>query len=199
MDAACLKALNEAYDKSKNMKFETEDWSNDEWEKIKTADRYGKQKDTGVCVKDLREMGLKITELPSDSKFHPQIVKIFEARQKAISEGTNIDWGTAEALAFASLIQEGYHVRLSGQDVERGTFSHRHAHVFYQDQDGCYAPINAVAGSSSVRNFIASNSPLSEYSVLGFEYGYAITNPNTLCLWEAQFGDFANGAQIIMD
>jgi len=152
-------------------------------------------------VKELQEMGTKIASLPTDSKFHPQIVKIFQARLKSIQEGKNIDWGTGEALAFATLINEGYHVRLSGQDVERGTFSHRHAHVFYQDRDGCYAPINAVAnnGSDGVRNFIASNSHLSEYSVLGFEYGYAITNPNTLCMWEAQFGDFANGAQIIMD
>jgi len=91
-------------------------------------------------------------------------------------------------------------VRLSGQDVERGTFSHRHAHVFYQDRDGCYVPINSVVpGGSEVRNFIASCSHLSEYAVLGFEYGYAQTNPNTLCLWEAQFGDFANGAQIMID
>jgi len=92
-------------------------------------------------------------------------------------------------------VEEGYHVRLSGQDVERGTFSHRHAHCFYQDKDGFYVPINAVASKvSTQRNFIASNSHLSEYAVLGFEYGYAQVNPNTLCMWEAQFGDFANGA-----
>ena len=101
-------------------------------------------------------------------------MKIFAARNKAIVEGKGIDWGTAEALAFASLINEGYHVRISGQDVERGTFSHRHAHVHYQDKDGHYVPINAVKhGSDNVRSFIASNSHLSEYAVLGFEYGYA--------------------------
>lgn len=122
-------------------------------------------------------------------------MKIFKARQAAIASGTGIDWGTGEALAFATLINEGYHVRLSGQDVERGTFSHRHAHVFYQDRDGCYVPINSVVpNDASSRNFIAANSHLSEFSVLGFEYGYAQTNPNTLVLWEAQFGDFANGA-----
>ena len=91
-------------------------------------------------------------------------------------------------------------MRLSGQDVERGTFSHRHAHVHYQDKDGYYNPINSMAsGADNVRKFIASNSLLSEYAVLGFEYGYAQTNPNSLVLWEAQFGDFANGAQIMID
>jgi len=137
--------------------------------------------------------------LPTDGKFHPAVKKIFDARVKSIQEGKGIDWGTAEALAFATLIDEGNHVRISGQDVERGTFSHRHAHVWYQDKDGVYVPINAVANPSTNRNFIASNSHLSEYAVLGFELGYAQTNPNTLTIWEAQFGDFANGAQIMID
>ena len=138
--------------------------------------------------------------MPENKKFHPQIVKIFKAREKSITDGKDIDWGTAEALAFASLIKEGTHIRLSGQDVERGTFSHRHAHVFYQDQDGYYVPINSIApANDSTRTFIASNSHLSEFAVLGFEFGYAQTSPDTLVLWEAQFGDFANGAQIMID
>ena len=138
--------------------------------------------------------------LPTDGKFHNNIVKIFKDRNRSIVEKTGIDWGTAEALAFATLIDKGYHVRLSGQDVERGTFSHRHAHVFYQDEDGCYVPINSVGSANeSTRTFIAANSHLSEYAVLGFEFGYAQTSPDTLCLWEAQFGDFANGAQIMID
>lgn len=137
--------------------------------------------------------------MPTEEKFHPAVKKIFDARVKAISEGKGIDWGTAEALAFATLIDEGNHVRISGQDVERGTFSHRHAHVWYQDKDGVYVPINAVAKPDTNRDFIASNSHLSEYAVLGFELGYAQTNPNTLTIWEAQFGDFANGAQIMID
>jgi len=153
-----------------------------------------------VPVDVLTDIGHKITVLPESGNFHPQIKKIFAARQKAITEGKGIDWGTAEALAFASLITEGYHVRISGQDVERGTFSHRHAHVHYQDKDGGYTPINNIAqGSDNVRKFIASNSHLSEYAVLGFEYGYAQTSPNSLVIWEAQFGDFANGAQIMID
>ena len=102
-------------------------------------------------------------------------------------------------MAFGSLIQDGYKVRISGQDVERGTFSHRHAHVFYQDRDGCYIPLNNVAPGGPVRDFIASNSHLSEFAVLGYELGYAQANPNSLSIWEAQFGDFANGAQVIID
>lgn len=139
--------------------------------------------------------------LPTDGKFHNNIVKIFKDRNRSIVEKTGIDWGTAEALAFATLIDKGYHVRLSGQDVERGTFSHRHAHVFYQDKDGHYCPISKVKQTAAEegRNFIASCSHLSEYAVLGFEYGYASCLPNTLTLWEAQFGDFANGAQIMID
>lgn len=150
-------------------------------------------------VDELTELGKKISVLPENEKFHPQLAKIFAARNKSIVEGTGIDWGTAEALAFASLINDGHHVRLSGQDVERGTFSHRHAHVHYQDKDGHYNPINAIAGTDATRKFIASNSHLSEYAVLGFEYGYAQTSPNSLVLWEAQFGDFANGAQTMID
>jgi len=200
IDTEIWEALEESYKQSKTHKFEQEDWMTDEWESIKDTTRYGNINDTGVDLDALKNFGEKITVLPAESKFHPQIQKIFKARQASIEAGKSIDWGTAEALAFASLIDEGFHVRLSGQDVERGTFSHRHAHVFYQDQDGCYVPINnVIPHDSNQRNFIASNSHLSEYAVLGFEYGYAQTNPNTLCLWEAQFGDFANGAQIMID
>ena len=181
------------------MEFESEDWIDNKWTEIKDETRYGKLKDTGVDLAILNEIGKKITDLPPDAKFHPQIVKIFKARHAAINEGKGIDWGTAEALAFATLIDEGNHVRLSGQDVERGTFSHRHAHVFHQDRDGYYVPINSIAKENSARSFVASNSHLSEYAVLGFEQGYAQADPSTLVLWEAQFGDFANGAQIMID
>ena len=90
-------------------------------------------------------------------------------------------------------------MRISGQDVERGTFSHRHAHVFYQDKDGYYIPIDNATPQGNIRGFIASNSHLSEFAVLGYELGYSMVNPNTLSIWEAQFGDFANGAQVIID
>jgi 2-oxoglutarate dehydrogenase E1 component len=182
------------------MEFESEEWESEKWELIKDPKTYGSHKNTGINVEHLREVGLKIARLPENKKFHNSLVKIFKNREKSIEDGVGIDWGTAEALAFATLIEDGNHVRLSGQDVERGTFSHRHAHVFYQDEDGCYVPINSVASQSDgTRTFIASNSHLSEYAVLGFEFGYAQTSPDTLCLWEAQFGDFANGAQIMID
>jgi len=102
-------------------------------------------------------------------------------------------------MAFATLIKDGFSVRLSGQDVERGTFSHRHAHVFYQDRDGYYNPVNHVMNDGKTRRFIAANSHLSEFAVMGYELGYSQTHPNTLSLWEAQFGDFANGAQVMID
>ena len=185
--------LEAAYQKSKNLDFDSEDWVDSKWAEIKCPEKYGKQKDTGVDVATLRDIGDKITLLPPEGNFHPQIAKIFKARNAAIHAGKGIDWGTAEALAFATLIDEGNHVRLSGQDVERGTFSHRHAHVFHQDRDGHYVPINAACNrEDSSRTFIASNSHLSEYAVLGFEHGYAQADPSTLVLWEAQFGDFAN-------
>lgn len=113
------------------------------------------------------------------------VKKIFEQRINSLKTGEGIDWGTAEALAFSSLIEEGYKVRISGQDVERGTFSHRHAHVFFQDTDGYYNPINRVYNDPNARNMIAANSHLSEFAVLGYELGYAQTHPNCLTLWEA--------------
>ena len=145
VDDKCQNHLNTAYQKSKNLEFDAEEWMDSRWEAIKDPEKYGKLKDTGVDLGVLREIGNKICTLPPQGKFHPKIAKIFDDRKKAINEGKGIDWGTAEALAFASLVDEGNHVRLSGQDVERGTFSHRHAHVWYQDRDGSYIPINAVS------------------------------------------------------
>lgn len=121
-----------AYQKSKNLEFDQEEWLDSNWMEIKDEkSKYGKLKDTGVDLTNLKAIGNAITTLPPNGKFHPKIVKIFEERQEAINSGKGIDWGTAESLAFATLIEEGNHVRLSGQDVERGTFSHRHAHVWH--------------------------------------------------------------------
>jgi 2-oxoglutarate dehydrogenase E1 component len=144
-------------------------------------------------------LGEKITTLPDDQEFHPQVKKIYDNRNKSIKDGKNIDWGTGEALAFATLINEGFHVRVSGQDVERGTFSHRHAVVFNQTKDTSYVPMNSIIPNAEIKRFQISNSHLSEYGVLGYEYGYAQTHPNTLTIWEAQFGDFSNEAQVIID
>jgi 2-oxoglutarate dehydrogenase E1 component len=196
------KDLEESYIKSKDYKFKAENWVTDQWEAIKGYE-VEESIVTGLPLETLREIGQKITVLPQELTFHRLVRKIFETRTASIETGKAIDWGTAEALAFASLVREDYHVRLSGQDVERGTFSHRHAHVFYQDKDGYYNPINQVCSDEDkkigIRKFIASNSHLSEFAVMGYELGYAQTHPNTLTLWEAQFGDFANGAQVIID
>lgn len=189
--------LERAYEASKSHQFKIEEWKSEEWEGIKDTSKWGK--DTGLKVDYLKSIGEKIAVLPSDWTFHPNVKKIFEARRKSIAEGKGIDWGTAEALAFATLIEEGFHVRVSGQDVERGTFSHRHAVVFDQEKDKSYIPINQVVSNAQIQRFQICNSHLSEYAVLGYEYGYAQTHPNTLTIWEAQFGDFANGAQIVID
>jgi 2-oxoglutarate dehydrogenase E1 component len=133
--------LEASYIKSKDYKFKAENWMTDQWEAIK-GKPIEKAKVTGLSTEVLKEIGQKITVLPESMTFHRLVRKIFEARTATIDTGKAIDWGTAEALAFASLVKEGYHVRLSGQDVERGTFSHRHAHVFHQDKDGHYCPIN---------------------------------------------------------
>lgn len=122
--------LEKSYEASKNHKFKLEEWQSTEWEDIKNVEKYGNVKDTGVCIPTLKDLGQKLTTLPSDWTFHPTIKRIYETRRKSIEEGKSIDWGTAESLAFASLVHEGFHVRLTGQDVERGTFSHRHAKVF---------------------------------------------------------------------
>jgi 2-oxoglutarate dehydrogenase E1 component len=154
---------------------------------------------TGIEVDKLKEIGVKVHSLPSDLKPHPQITKIYNNRKTAIERGTGIDWGTAEALAWASILsEEKMDVRISGQDVQRGTFSHRHSVIHDQTVDRKkYVPLNHIASNQG--NFTAANSHLSEYAVLGFEHGYTLANPNALVMWEGQFGDFMNGAQIIID
>lgn len=122
--------LEEGYVKSKTLEYKAEDWVTEEWQEIMSVD----QKEaimSGIPVDRIKDIGQKITVLPKDAQFHRLVSKIFDAREKSVSTGKDIDWGTAEAIAFASLIQDGFSVRISGQDVERGTFSHRHAHVFY--------------------------------------------------------------------
>jgi 2-oxoglutarate dehydrogenase E1 component len=153
--------------------------------------------DTRVPADRLRELMLRACEVPSDFHVHPKLVRQLEAR-RAMAEGKHpLDWGGGELLAFASLVTEGYPVRLSGQDSRRGTFSHRHA-VLHDHIDGrLYTPLAHMADHQA--RFEVWDSPLSEAGVLGFEYGYSLDSPDGLVLWEAQFGDFANGAQVIVD
>lgn len=152
---------------------------------------------TGVDKKKLTELGRKLSTLPDGEKFFRKTQKVFEDRLKML-ESDQLDWGSAEMLAYASLLVEGHPVRLSGQDVERGTFSHRHAVVKTdEDQEKEFITLNLLDNKQAV--FSVYNSLLSEYGVLGFEYGYAFGTPHGLTIWEAQFGDFNNGAQIIID
>ena len=150
--------------------------------------------DTSFDLEKLRELAVKISTLPADKKFINKITRLFATRLKMI-EGNSIDWALGEWLAYATLLTEGYNVRISGEDVERGTFSHRHAVVKTEDTEEEYTPLQHISES----RFDIFNSHLSEYGVLGFDYGYAMASPEMLTIWEAQFGDFVNGAQIIID
>lgn len=156
--------------------------------------------DTTFPQEKLSYLAECITELPSDKKFINKVRKIISDRRAMYFEKDTIDWGMAEHLAFASLLSEGYDVRLSGEDVQRGTFSHRHAVIKTEDTEETIIPLNQINNTEEKQgSFYVYNSLLSEYGVLGFEYGYALSSPNCLTIWEAQFGDFANGAQIITD
>ena len=150
--------------------------------------------DTKFDLAKLKELAVKMSTLPADKKFLNKITRLFEARLKMI-DNNSIDWAIGEWLAYATLLTEGHDIRISGEDVERGTFSHRHAVVKTEDTEEEYAPLKVI----SEKRFDIFNSHLSEYGVLGFDYGYAMASPNTLTIWEAQFGDFVNGAQIIID
>lgn len=152
---------------------------------------------TAVTKKKFMELGSKISTLPDDKKFFNKIQRLMADRKKMVAEGTSLDWAMGELMAYATLLDEGFSVRISGQDVERGTFSHRHAVVKVEDSEEEFISLETVAQKDG--KFHIYNSFLSEYGVLGFEYGYGMSMPNTLPIWEAQFGDFFNGAQIIID
>ncbi|BCJ89440.1 2-oxoglutarate dehydrogenase subunit E1 [Terrihabitans soli] len=176
------------------------DWLDGRWAGMKPAGKDvedARRGSTGVPVATLREIGEKITTAPEGFHLHKTIGRFLENRRKAIETGEGIDWATGEALAFSSLLIEGNPVRLSGQDVERGTFSQRHSVLTDQENDARWKPFNHVKDGQARYEVI--NSMLSEEAVLGFEYGYSLAEPSALTLWEAQFGDFANGAQVVID
>ncbi|KAH7904950.1 thiamine diphosphate-binding protein [Hygrophoropsis aurantiaca] len=152
---------------------------------------------TGAGEETLKRVGKAISQYPAGFTPHRNLARILASRGKAVEEGHNIDWSTAEALAFGSLVMEKIHVRVSGQDVERGTFSQRHAVIHDQANEQQYIPLNDL-GSNQAR-FVVCNSSLSEFGTLGFELGYSLVSPDSLTIWEAQFGDFANNAQCIID
>jgi len=169
------------------------------WKDIRKAvdEDFDESPDTNIELSNLVGIANKLTELPEGKKFNNKIEKLFADRRSGLNEPGKIGWAMAELLAFGSLVKEGYPVRFSGQDVERGTFSQRHAVVTVEDSEEKYIPLNNIAPSQA--RFQIYNSLLSEYGVLGFDYGYALVSPNSLTIWEAQFGDFNNGAQIIID
>jgi 2-oxoglutarate dehydrogenase E1 component len=175
------------------------DWLDGKWAGFKSADpeEDPRRGVTGVDVAQLRDIGRKITRVPDGFRVHRTIQRFLENRAKAIESGVGIDWATGEALAFCTLLQEGRHVRLSGQDSERGTFSQRHSVLIDQEDESRYTPFNHIGGDQG--HYEVINSLLSEEAVLGFEYGYSLAEPNALTIWEAQFGDFANGAQVLFD
>jgi 2-oxoglutarate dehydrogenase E1 component len=194
------KELERQLEMSKDFTEEGDEWLETHWKGFHGPTQKARIRETGVPEATLVDVGERIASLPDSFRAHPAIKRDMKRKHEAIFGNPHeklLDWGTAEALAFGSLLLEGNTVRLSGQDVERGTFSHRHAVLTDQVSGDSYTPLNHL--SSTQAKFDICNSPLSEFGVLGFETGYSLESPNALVLWEAQFGDFANGAQVIID
>ena len=152
---------------------------------------------TNVSIDDLNKVAKTITTLPENKSFLKKVKKLIGDRYNMFFESDKLDWAMGEMLAYGTLLKEGYNVRISGQDVERGTFSHRHAILKVEDSEEEVCLLDKI--DSNQGDFNIYNSSLSEYGVMGYEYGYSLTSPKTLCIWEAQFGDFSNGAQIMID
>jgi 2-oxoglutarate dehydrogenase E1 component len=192
--------LEEAFQAAASFKPNKADWLEGHWSGLKAVtvgEEVERLHDTAVGLDALREVGAALGRVPAGFGANPKIIRQLEAKKQAIDSGEGIDWATGEALGFGTLLLEGHRVRLSGEDVQRGTFSQRHAHLVDQKTATEYVPLNNIRAGQP--KFEAFNSLLSEMGVLGFEYGYTLADPRTLVLWEAQFGDFANGAQVIID
>ncbi|RMF10499.1 MAG: 2-oxoglutarate dehydrogenase E1 component [Alphaproteobacteria bacterium] len=195
MRAEFEEQLEQEFEAASSYKPNKADWLEGRWTGLglPVGDRRAQ---TGVALDTLHEIGQTLTTVPEGFEIHRTLKRILDAKAKMFEEGTNIDWATAEALAFGTLVKEGFRVRLSGQDSQRGTFSQRHAVWIDQNTEERYTPLKHV---SDMDLFEVHDSMLSEAGVLGFEYGFSMAEPNALVLWEAQFGDFANGAQVIID
>ena len=189
--------LNDEFDAGKNYKPNKADWLDGRWAHLdRNKDDYQRGQ-TAISEDTFDKVGAALSKLPDDFPVHKTISRLLDNKNKMFSDGTGLDWATAEALAFGSLLTEGFPVRLSGQDATRGTFSQRHSGIINQNSEDRYYPLNHITKEQA--EFEAIDSMLSEYAVLGFEYGYSLSEPNALVAWEAQFGDFANGAQIMFD
>ena len=194
--------MEEEFTASKDYVPKQRDWLASHWQGFKSPDQLSRIADTGLPMDHIKNLGQLITAIPAGFTPHRVVKRVYENRRAMIENGNGIDWAMGEALAFASLLDEGNHVRLSGQDVERGTFSHRHALIHDQITGERFIPLRNVYSGNPGRGqnfFTVCNSSLSEYGVLGFELGYSLEHPNCLILWEAQFGDFSNTAQVIID
>ncbi|MDA0238592.1 MAG: 2-oxoglutarate dehydrogenase E1 component [Proteobacteria bacterium] len=193
------KHLDDQFEAATGYKPNKADWLEGVWDgfdHLKGDEEYNDY-DTAVSADLLKEIGLSLARVPDGINVNRKIIRQLEARRTMVEAGTDIDWATGEALAFGSLLMEGTRVRLSGQDSGRGTFSHRHAALVDQENEARYYPLSEISKEQAA--FEVMDSPLSEFAVLGYEYGYSLADPNTLVLWEAQFGDFANTAQVMFD
>ena len=189
--------LNEEFEAGRVYKPNKADWLDGKWSHLKRDNEVYQRGGTSLSKKAFSEVSRALTNVPDGFELHKTVLRLLAEKKKMFASGNSIDWSTAEALAFGSLLIEGYPVRLSGQDSTRGTFSQRHSALVDQKTEERYFPLNYVRNGQA--NFEVIDSMLSEYAVLGFEYGYSLAEPNSLVLWEAQFGDFANGAQIMFD
>ncbi len=197
MKAAFQAHLNEEFEAGKDYKPNKADWLDGRWSHIdKHGEEYVRGK-TAITKKTFAEVGAALTRVPEGFPLHRTVARLLESKREMFKTGKGIDWATGEALAYGSLLTEGYPVRLAGQDAARGTFSQRHSGLVDQNTEERYYPLNQIREGQSQYEVI--DSMLSEYAVLGFEYGYSLAEPNALVLWEAQFGDFANGGQIMFD
>ncbi len=198
MKAAFQAHLNEEFEAGKDYRPNKADWLDGKWSHLDKRDEetYERGK-TAISDETLAEIGAALTRVPEGFPLHKTVGRLLETKQKMFETGEGFDWATGEALAFGSLLTEGHKVRLAGQDSTRGTFSQRHSGLVDQNTEERFYPLNHIRDGQAQYEVI--DSMLSEYAVLGFEYGYSLAEPNALTLWEAQFGDFANGAQIMFD
>ncbi len=197
MKAAFQAHLNEEFEAGRNYKPNKADWLDGRWSHMNRKKEEYARGDTAIKPETFTEVGAALSQVPDGFPMHRTVGRLLEAKHKMFEDGAGFDWATGEALAFGSLLSEGYPIRLSGQDATRGTFSQRHSGIINQDTEERYFPLNNIRAGQAQYDVI--DSMLSEYAVLGFEYGYTLAEPNALVLWEAQFGDFANGAQIMFD
>ncbi|MDZ4059990.1 MAG: 2-oxoglutarate dehydrogenase E1 component [Brevundimonas sp.] len=189
--------LDSEFDAGKTFKAEKADWLDGQWHGIGKPEGDELRGETAVPEARLREIGARLTTAPNSIDVHKTLRRVLDGRRQMIESGQDLDWATAESLAFGTLLDEGFPVRLSGQDSVRGTFSQRHSGIIDQTTEERFIPLNNLRDGQA--HFEVIDSALSEEAVLGFEYGYALSDPNTLVMWEAQFGDFVNGAQVVID